>query len=399
MNVVEPGGPPPLELAVEGMLVPEGADRTAQEVAHLAPASTERTPRERKAQADVELPEGSRKPPGNAELEGRDYPARAHDARELRHRRTRVAHVPKEVGDGQVVEGGVLEGQVLRGRLDQRDGLAEPAACLGQHLGAAIDSRDLVPVADELGGDQPRSRRDVEHVAARWDARDEEPSPARILAERERGADAVVGRPERREQLLGVDRAHAPILGDVALVDELERIRALAGGLIGPGDMVSGILAAEPAEHRRTYVCSVDDADGLRSWLALHDDGTPVTARADLRAAVSIAAMCEVAAEAAGGGDVDELVASLAQLRAREAPEGIDQAEAAARELRAVLGEPPQLATPARLDAIGAATRRLEQELSPNAPSPFVAAMRASEGVVGELQREVEAGYRVPLES
>ena len=108
--------------------------------------------------------------------------------------------------------------------------------------------------------------------------------------------------------------------------------------------------------------------------------------------------MCELAADAAGGGELDELVARLRELRDREAPEGIEQAEAAARELQQVLGEPPQLATPARLDAIGAAARRLEQELSPNAPSPFVTAMRASQGVVGELQREIEAGYLIVLE-
>ena len=77
---------------------------------------------------------------------------------------------------------------------------------------------------------------------------------------------------------------------------------------------------------------------------------------------------------------------------------GRRDANALLEELRDVLGEPPQLATPARLDAIGAATRRLEQELNPNAPSPFVAAMRASQGVVGELQREIEAGYLIALE-
>ena len=49
------------------------------------------------------------------------------------------------------------------------------------------------------------------------------------------------------------------------------------------------------------------------------------------------------------------------------------------------------------LDEIGAATRRLEQELDPLAPSPFAAAMQASQASVAELQREIEAGYRVPL--
>ena len=82
---------------------------------------------------------------------------------------------------------------------------------------------------------------------------------------------------------------------------------------------------------------------------------------------MSIAALCEVAADTAGGGDLEGLIASLADLREREAPEGIEDAEAAARQLLDVLGEPPQLSTPARLDEIGAATRRLEQELDPAA--------------------------------
>lgn len=184
----------------------------------------------------------------------------------------------------------------------------------------------------------------------------------------------------------------------MALADELERIRGLAAGLGEPGEGVSGIVAAEPSGGQRVYVCSLDGRDGLRSWLAVRGDGSPVTARVELRAAVSIAALCEVAAEAAGGGDLDDLVARLVELREREAPEGIEVAEAAARELRDVVGDPPQLATPGRLDAIGAAARRLERELSPNAPSPFAAAMRSAEGVVGELQREIEAGYRLPLD-
>jgi hypothetical protein len=145
------------------------------------------------------------------------------------------------------------------------------------------------------------------------------------------------------------------------------------------------------------FVCSVDGADGTRGWLAVRGDGEVVTNRVDLRAAVSIAALCEIAAESAGGGDLDGLIASLAELRQREAPEGIEDAEAAAEALREVIGEPPQLATPARLDAIGAATRRLEQELDPGGASPFAAALKAAQGAVQELQREIEAGYLVPL--
>ena len=95
------------------------------------------------------------------------------------------------------------------------------------------------------------------------------------------------------------------------------------------------------------YLCSIDGADGTRGWLGVAEDGSLVTSRAEVRAAVSIAALCEVAVDAAGGGDLDALIASLAELREREAPEGIEDAEEAARALRDVLGEPPQLATPA----------------------------------------------------
>lgn len=183
----------------------------------------------------------------------------------------------------------------------------------------------------------------------------------------------------------------------MALADELDRIATLAAAHARPGDTVSGIIATEPTPGHRVYLCSFDDADGLRSWLAVRDDGSPITRRDELRGGVSIAAICEVAVDAAGGGDVDALIASLAELREREAPEGIEAAEEAARSLRKVLGDLPQLATPARLDEIGAATRRLERELDPAGASPFAAAMKTAQGAVAELQREIEAGYRLEL--
>jgi hypothetical protein len=183
----------------------------------------------------------------------------------------------------------------------------------------------------------------------------------------------------------------------MSLGDELGRARKLAAAHLGEGDSVSGILATETEPGARVYVCSVDGADGTRGWLGVREDGSVVARRAELRAAVSIAALCEVAVDAAGGGDLDGLLASLADLREREAPEGIEDAEAAARALREVIGAPPQLASPERLDAIGAATRRLEQELAPGGASPFAAALKSAQGAVAELQREVEAGYLVDL--
>ena len=84
-------------------------------------------------------------------------------------------------------------------------------------------------------------------------------------------------------------------------------------------------------------------------------------------------------------------------MRLTEAPEGIDEAEEAARGLQHVLGAPPHLASPARLDAIGHAARLLEQALDPTAPSPFTSAMRSAVEVADALWRDVEAAYRGPL--
>lgn len=189
----------------------------------------------------------------------------------------------------------------------------------------------------------------------------------------------------------------SPYCGGVNLAEELERVAALATAHASPGDAVSGVIPTEPAPGRRVYLVAFDDADGYRSWLAISDDGVPVESRVELRAAVSIAALCEVAADAAGGGDLDLLIARLEELRSTDSPPGIEDAEEAGRALQAVLGEPPQLASPSRLDEIGVATRRLEQELDPVASSPFAAAMKSSQAAVSELQREVEAGYRLPL--
>ena len=110
-----------------------------------------------------------------------------------------------------------------------------------------------------------------------------------------------------------------------------------------------------------------------------------------MRDAVSIAALCEVAEEAAFPGDLDELRAQLVALRITEGPDGIDEAEAAARGLQHVLGAPPHLASPARLDEIGQAARRLELALDPTAPSPFAAAMRSAVDVAEALWADVRA--------
>ena len=130
----------------------------------------------------------------------------------------------------------------------------------------------------------------------------------------------------------------------------------------------------------------------------LDEGGEVVQERRDVRDAVSIAALCEVAEEAAFPGDLDELRGRLVALRLTEDPEGIAEAEDAALALQSTLGVPPHVASPERLETIGEAARRLERALDPTGPSPFTNAMRSAVAVADALWRDVERAYLAPLE-
>jgi hypothetical protein len=105
-----------------------------------------------------------------------------------------------------------------------------------------------------------------------------------------------------------------------------------------------------------------------------------------------------VAEESAGGGHLPELQARLAELRETDNPEGIEEAEAAAASLVETLQPEPRIASGAYLDALGSASRRLEQALGESGASPFAAAMQASLGAVEELAADVEGNYKIPLQ-
>lgn len=184
----------------------------------------------------------------------------------------------------------------------------------------------------------------------------------------------------------------------MTLAGELQRIAALAASHAGAGERLTGVVAAEPALGRRVYLCSYGGADPeTHAWLALDAAGEPVADRRLLREAVSIAALCEVAAETAGGGDLAALRAQLLDLRLRERPPGIEEAEGAALELERTIAGEPRVATPAYLDAVGVATRRLEAALGDDGGSPFAAAMTSAITAVEALAQEVERGYKQVL--
>jgi len=177
----------------------------------------------------------------------------------------------------------------------------------------------------------------------------------------------------------------------MALTQDLERIAAAASA---HGE-VTGLLAAEPAVGRRVYLVALGPQDARR-WLVLDDDGRPVERRDDVRDAASIVAMTELAGDLAGGGDLDALRRQLEEVRLREQPAGIEEAEEAARALEHAIGEPPRVASPGYLDEVGAATLALERALG-GLSSPFSESIRSSTGAVEAFVREVEQSYLLDL--
>jgi hypothetical protein len=182
----------------------------------------------------------------------------------------------------------------------------------------------------------------------------------------------------------------------MTVAEEVERIAATAAGFAESGEQLAGVLVAETL-GRRIYLCAFESAEG-HGWLALDGDASPLTERRLVREAASVAALCEVAEESAGGGHLAELQARLAELRETDRPLGIEEAEAAAASLADTLQQEPRVASSAYLDAIGSASRRLEQALDESGGSPFAAAMQAALGSVEELTGDVERNYKLPLE-
>lgn len=181
----------------------------------------------------------------------------------------------------------------------------------------------------------------------------------------------------------------------MGLEEEIAAVRAAAVRHAHPGEELVGVVPAEPA-GTRVYLCAFRSAE-TSAWLALDPTGEPVADRGLVRDAVSIAALCELAEESAGGGDLPELRARLAELRITEAPEGVEEAEAAVTALERVILAPPRVASVAYLDTIGRAAGRLEEALGSAVDSPFAAAMRSGLAAADDLADEVERGYKIPF--
>jgi hypothetical protein len=183
----------------------------------------------------------------------------------------------------------------------------------------------------------------------------------------------------------------------MALSDDLRRIADVAVAYAADDEELSAVIPTEAEGGGRVYLCAYT-AGEKKSWLALDGDRAPVHDRRVVRDAVLIAAMCELAEETAGGGDLSELRSQLETLRVTENVEGIDEAEAAIDELERMIGDEFRIASPAYLDEVGAAARRLEQALGDSGSSPFLAAMKQAGLTIDGLAADIESHYKVDLE-
>ena len=173
----------------------------------------------------VELPESaSHARRRDAEVQHRHRPARSHDACELPDRRRRIVDVPEQVRDGQSVERAV--GKRQRSRLVPRAARfsrSSPRAATRSRATASISGLRSMPTTEQpccrtsssATAPVPVATSSTCRVWPNVEPRDEKPSPARVLAERQQARVAVIGRAERREQLR---RNRAPGLGGHGIV-------------------------------------------------------------------------------------------------------------------------------------------------------------------------------------
>jgi hypothetical protein len=184
----------------------------------------------------------------------------------------------------------------------------------------------------------------------------------------------------------------------MTLATEIAGLREGARRHAADGEDLVGVIPAEPSEGVRVYLCAYARGNGReRAWLVLDGAGEPIADRALVREAVSIAAMCELAEESAGGGDIGDLRARLVELRLAENPEGIEEAEIAAANLQDTIVPAPRVASVAYLEAIGKAAGGLEETLGTLGASPFAEAMKSGVAAAEELAAEVERSYKGSL--
>jgi hypothetical protein len=139
----------------------------------------------------------------------------------------------------------------------------------------------------------------------------------------------------------------------VSLSEDVARIAEAAARYASPEEELAAVLPIEPASGQRVYLCAYALPDGTQSWLGFDEQGSPLTDRTLVRDAASIAALVEIAEEAAG----------------------------------VATGDDPRLASPAYLDSLGGA-----------ANGDVTGALQSALPAIDELSRDLELNYKLKLE-
>lgn len=168
----------------------------------------------------------------------------------------------------------------------------------------------------------------------------------------------------------------------MAIGEELERAAAV-GAVHGD---VCAVLAAQLGSGERAYLLAVEEGQ-QRSWLVLDQALALVCEREVVKEVAGLVALCELAVELAAGDETQGAAAVAEQAPA---------VAAAAAALRETVGEPPWIASPDFLDAVGVAARRLEQARG-DFSSPFASALAAHTATVEAFVGDVEFRHAVAL--
>jgi hypothetical protein len=168
----------------------------------------------------------------------------------------------------------------------------------------------------------------------------------------------------------------------MAIGEELARAASVGAA---HGD-VCAVLAAQLGSGERAYLLAVEDGQ-QRTWLVLDQALGLVYEREVVKEVAGIVVLCELAVELAVGD-----LPQGPEAAAEQAP----AVAAAAAALHEVVGEPPWIASPDFLDAVGVAARRLEQAQG-DFSSPFASALAAHTATVEAFVGDVEFRHAVAL--